>query len=371
MSTVAPTTPVSAPILTIGVSSSALFDMRAADEVFKRDGAEAYKRYMADNKNNPLDKGAAFGVIDKFLSYNTPAQALVAVKIISRNDPVSALRIVQSLRHHGWQWPNNLPKAVLASFTGGKQVPISKLLREHAVDFFLSTDSDDVQQAMDCGVAAATVSTAPLTAMGDAKKISLWFDFDGVLGTIDDEIQLNDWIKQHGPTIALEKYYQHMQEKADNDDFAVPGPFAGSFAKLAQLRDAASRPSDALPLALHILTARQGGPLQHMLGSLASLGIAPDSVHSSSALMNGGKVEKVQVLQALQDADLFLDDSGHHVNLVRAGGFAAAQVPWPGRVAQAVSHHGGEAPKANGEAPKASAEAPKPAAKKPGKTPTP
>lgn len=46
--------------LVITVTSSALFDMAESNEVFEKNGVDAYRKYQKENLNNTLKKGVAF-----------------------------------------------------------------------------------------------------------------------------------------------------------------------------------------------------------------------------------------------------------------------------------------------------------------------
>ena len=46
--------------LTIGVASSALFDLTESDKIFREQGQEAYEAYQADHLHDQLKPGIAF-----------------------------------------------------------------------------------------------------------------------------------------------------------------------------------------------------------------------------------------------------------------------------------------------------------------------
>ena len=55
--------------LVVGISSNALFDLRKEDEIYMKDGLEAYRKYQVDHKNDILEKGAAFMSGDSAIDY--------------------------------------------------------------------------------------------------------------------------------------------------------------------------------------------------------------------------------------------------------------------------------------------------------------
>lgn len=90
--------------LVIGVASSAVFDLRDSDSVFKRDGEEKYRKHQEENLYNPLPKGIAFPFVKRLLSLNdlSPEKVdpLVEVVLLSRNDPDTGLRVMKTIAHY-------------------------------------------------------------------------------------------------------------------------------------------------------------------------------------------------------------------------------------------------------------------------------
>src|SRR5690606_596262 len=102
--------------LTIGISTSALFDLRAEHDVYVNDGIDAYRRFQFERRHDPMKPGTAFSVIQKLLAINTPGvKPRVEVALISRNNIETGIRARYSLDHH------KLDIARIA-LTGGKPV---------------------------------------------------------------------------------------------------------------------------------------------------------------------------------------------------------------------------------------------------------
>ena len=57
--------------LVIGVASSAVFDLRESDAVFKRQGEEEYRTFQEQNLNSPLSKGIAYPLDRKSTRLNS------------------------------------------------------------------------------------------------------------------------------------------------------------------------------------------------------------------------------------------------------------------------------------------------------------
>ena len=136
--------------LVIAISSSALFDLEEGDRVFAEEGVEAYSQYQIDQEDVVLPPGEAFELTKKFLSINSMLEDTEAVEVIllSRNSADSGLRVFKSIEHYG------LP-IQRAAFCSGIE-PWRYISAFHC-DLFLSSNRDDVKQALAGGVAAATM----------------------------------------------------------------------------------------------------------------------------------------------------------------------------------------------------------------------
>ena len=133
--------------LTIGISTSALFDLREEHGTYVNDGIDAYRRLQLERRQDPMKPGTAFHVIQKLLAINTPGEKpRVEVALISRNNIETGIRARYSLDHHRL----DIPRIAL---TGGQPVE-SSLLKAYGIDLFLSRHADDVQRAVDGDIAA-------------------------------------------------------------------------------------------------------------------------------------------------------------------------------------------------------------------------
>ena len=56
--------------LVIGVSSRALFDLTSENEIFEKEGIDAYCRYQMEHEDEILKKGPGFGLIEALLKVN-------------------------------------------------------------------------------------------------------------------------------------------------------------------------------------------------------------------------------------------------------------------------------------------------------------
>src|SRR5881396_3649977 len=82
--------------LVVAISSRALLDFEDENRVFERDGEGAYIALQLARLDVPAREGVAFPLVKKLLAFNTPQAQRVEVVILSKNDPVSGLRVFRS-----------------------------------------------------------------------------------------------------------------------------------------------------------------------------------------------------------------------------------------------------------------------------------
>lgn len=127
--------------LVVGLASSALFDLSKSDEVFKKEGEEAYRVYQRENQNKTLDRGVSFAFIKRLLSLNklNPQDPPVEVVLLSRNDPDTGLRVMNSIKAYGLD-------ITRAMFTQGRSV--YPYIPAFDISLFLSANEEDVTPAV-------------------------------------------------------------------------------------------------------------------------------------------------------------------------------------------------------------------------------
>ncbi|MGB1738026.1 MAG: 5'-nucleotidase, partial [Pseudomonadales bacterium] len=196
---------VTPPNLRIAISSSALFDLSAADQVFREEGLAAYGEYQRAREKETLSPGPAFPLARKLLDLNAQKGIGVEVVLLSRNSADTGLRVFNSIQAH------ELP-IIRAAFTGGG-APYRYML-PFQCQLFLSTNPIDVTDALDHGVAAATVlvSRKPSNPDGPVK-----FAFDG------DAVLFSDEAEQVYQREGLAVFAETERKAADQP--LTPGPF--------------------------------------------------------------------------------------------------------------------------------------------------
>lgn len=282
--------------MVIGVSSRALFDLSAENEIFERDGLLAYQKYQLEHENDVLKPGPGFELIKSLLNLNVLAgKTLVEVIIMSRNSTNTSLRVFNSIKHYGL----DITRAVLAS--GASLAPYLKAFK---TDLFLSAYEDDVQNAINAGIAAGTICTDH-TYTENANysgQIRIAFDGDAVLFSDASEMVY----KEKG----LKAFEQNEAENAD-----VPleaGPFAAFLKKLSSLQEELGVENS--PIRTALVTARSAPAHERVIKTLRAWNVRLDE-----ALFLGG-LEKKAFLKAF-GAQIFFDDQVVHT------GPASEEVP--------------------------------------------
>ncbi len=170
--------------ITIAISSRTLFDLRKEHEIFEKEGLKKFVEHQIKNEENPLSKGPGFRLIQKLLKLSTD-DFLIEVILVSKNNAEAAIRIFNSIEHH------NL-KIIKAAFSGG--APTHPYAINLEVDLFLSSSPDEVQSAIDGGIAAATILDSKNECDDGILKIA--FDADAVIfDKTSEEIYIKVGIK--------------------------------------------------------------------------------------------------------------------------------------------------------------------------------
>ena len=137
--------------LVVAISSRALFDFEDENRVFEAHDDRAYMQLQLGRLEQPARPGAAFSLVNKLLAFNANDAKLVEVVILSRNDPVSGMRVFRSCQHYGLPIERGV-------FTRG-QSPW-RYLKPLNAHLFLSTNETDVRSALAAAVPAAPAITS-------------------------------------------------------------------------------------------------------------------------------------------------------------------------------------------------------------------
>jgi len=289
--------------LVVAISSRALFDFEEENLVFEQSDDRAYMQLQLARLEQPAKPGVAFSLVRKLLSFNSPGEQRVEVVILSRNDPVSGLRVFRSARHYGL----GIERGV---FTRG-QSPW-RYLRPLRANLFLSTHLSDVRAALEAGVPAAQVYPESVRA-SDAHPSEVRIAFDG------DAVLFSDEAERVYQAQGLGAFQQHEVDRADQP---LPGgPFKPLLEALQELQHAGQA---GMRLRTALVTARSAPAHERAIRTLMDWNIEVDE-----AMFLGG-LPKGEFLREFEP-DFFFDDQTGHIES------AAQHVP-AGHVASGVTN---------------------------------
>ena len=277
--------------LVIAISSRALFDLEEENQIFEKDGLDAYYKYQLENEDKSLKKGTGYRLVENILKINSffsSDERQVEVIILSKNNAATSLRITNAI--------NDLKLDIIRSaWTSGTN--ISNYLKAFKVDLFLSADDNDVLNAIENGVAAAKIlhSNENIHNISN-EQVRIAFDGDAVLFSEESELVY----KNHG----LEAFIEHEKENRNNP--LEMGPFAKLLLTIAKIQ--AKFPTDKSPIRTALVTARSAPTHERVIKTFNLWGVRVDE-----AFFLGG-TDKYEILQAF-GADIFFDDQDVHLNL--------------------------------------------------------
>lgn len=277
-------------VLTVAISSRALFDLGESHELFEREGVEAFARYQIEREDELLAPGIAFPLVEKLLRLNqaSPEAPRVEVILLSRNSADTGLRIFNSIEHYGL----DIARAV---FTRG--APTFPYVHAFGADLFLSANPESVGQALAAGMAAATILPSK-AAQRQSDQLRIAFDGDAVLFGEESEL-INEGD-------GLDAFHRHEIERVREP--LSGGPFRGFLDALHRLQ--AAFPSEASPIRTALVTARSAPAHKRVILTLRHWDVRIDE-----ALFLGGR-PKGPFLEAF-GADIFFDDSSINVESAR------------------------------------------------------
>jgi 5'-nucleotidase len=287
--------------LVVAISSRALFDFEEENRVFESDGEPAYIALQYARLDVPARHGVAFPLVKKLLAFNTPGQQRVEVVVLSKNDPVSGLRVFRSAKQAGL----NIERGV---FTRGRSP--YHYLDPLKANLFLSANEADVMGALEAKVPAARVyPESTQAASRHADEVRIAFDGDAVL--------FSDEAEQIYQRDGLDAFTRHETARALQP--LPPGPFKPLLEALHRLQ-AASGKEVPVKVRTALVTARSAPAHERAVNTLMQWNISVDE-----AMFLGG-LDKGAFLKSFEP-DFYFDDQRGHIDSARAY-VAAGHVPF-------------------------------------------
>ena len=272
--------------LVVAISSRALFNLEEENRVFDAGDAAGYMKLQLERLDMPAAPGIAYSLIRKLLRFNHDGIERVEVVILSRNDPVSGMRVFRS----GAAADITLQRGV---FTQGR--PPFGYLRPLRAHLFLSANAGDVREALNAGFPAARVLTESVPA-SDAWPNEVRIAFDG------DAVLFSDEAERVFQSEGLDAFQRHEASRA-----ALPlpdGPFKPLLAALHRLQ---REGTSTMRIRTALVTARSAPAHERAIRTLMDWHIAVDE-----AMFLGG-LAKGEFLREFEP-DFFFDDQTRHVN---------------------------------------------------------
>ena len=301
--------------LVIGISATALFDLKEADMVFrekfnldKESAIAEYRKYMLEREGEPLKDGTGMPLVKALLELNKyqpkDEPPLIEVVVMSRNSPETGIRVLQNIR-------NNNIKISRHAFTGGESVV--DYLEAFDVDLFLTTTIVDAQKVIDGKTCAAAILKNPPEKHKKIPKgqVRIAFDGDAVLFDESSEIVY----KAEGLDSFNKIEDQHQDEPMQE------GPYAALLKKLSRLQERLPFSVEYSPVRIAIVTARNTPAEMRVIKTLRHWGVYVDEIFFL------GGLEKTQVLEAFHPHIFFDDQDLHLENASKV--VPSGKVPYP------------------------------------------
>lgn len=287
--------------LVIGVASSAVFDLRDSDAVYKSQGEEEYRRFQEKNLLNPLPKGIAFPFVKRLLALkdlsNEPGDPLVEVILLSKNDPDTGLRVMKTIEYYGL----GITRAI---FMQGKSP--YEYIPALNIALFLSGDELDVEKAIGLQHPAGLVLDSNFSDDEEDDTLRIAFDFDGVLAGDESESVMQ--------TKGLTAFHDHEVKNVLQPH--NPGPLKEFLVRISKIQSAEEdykkiNVNYKNRVRVSIVTARNAPSHERALQTLKSWGVM-----ANDAFFLGG-IEKGRVLAVLKP-HIFFDDQSIHLKSASA-----------------------------------------------------
>ncbi|KAM8833888.1 cytosolic 5'-nucleotidase 1A-like [Synchiropus picturatus] len=308
--------------ITIAVSARVLFTMEKEQQIFEQKGMEEYIKYQGEHESEPFSPGPAFSFVKALEAVNArlrelypESEELFDVVLMTNNHAYVGLRLINTINHH---------RLFIERFcmTGGNS-PVGYLKAYHT-NLYLSADPVKVREALEEGIAAATMFTPEKMTQVSDSELRVAFDGDAVLFSDESE----RIYKAQG----LDKFFEH--EKAHENKPLDHGPLKGFLEALGKLQKKFYDKGQRLdcPIRTYLVTARSAASSgTRALKTLRSWGLEIDEALFLAGAPKGPMLEKIR-------PHIFFDDQMFHVEGAAELGTVACHVPYG--VAQTSARRG-------------------------------
>nr|BAE02278.1 unnamed protein product [Macaca fascicularis] len=294
--------------ITIALSSCALFNMVDGRKIYEEEGLEKCMEYQLTNENVILTPGPAFRFVKALQYVNArlrdlypDEQDLFDIVLMTNNHAQVGVRLINSVNHYG---------LLIDRFclTGGKN-PIG-YLKAYLTNLYIAADSEKVQEAIQEGIASATMFDGAKDMAYCDTQLRVAFDGDAVL--FSDES--GHFTKEHG----LDKFFQY--DTLCESKPLAQGPLKGFLEDLGRLQKKFYAKNERLlcPIRTYLVTARSAASSgARVLKTLRRWGLEIDE-----ALFLAG-APKSPILVKIRP-HIFFDDHMFHIEGAQKLGSMAA-----------------------------------------------
>ncbi|KAK2856063.1 hypothetical protein Q5P01_004798 [Channa striata] len=298
--------------VTIAVSSRTLFNMVEERKIFENDGMEKYVAHQLQHESEPLKPGAAFPFVKALMNINARLRALYPdseelfdIVLMTNNHAQVGVRLINSINHYD---------LTIERFcmTGG-QSPIG-YLKAYMTNLYLSKDSGKVGEAIEEGIAAATMFMPNTESELSSTQLKVAFDGDAVLFSDESEVI----VKEKG----LDSFFEH--EKQFENKPLAQGPLKCFLEALGKLQRKFYAKNERLncPIRTYLVTARSAASSgARVLKTLRSWGLEIDEALFLAGAPKGPLLQKIR-------PHIFFDDQMFHIEGAKELGTISAHVPY-------------------------------------------
>ncbi|XP_054474755.1 cytosolic 5'-nucleotidase 1A-like [Anoplopoma fimbria] len=298
--------------VTIAVSSRTLFNMVAERKIYEEEGLEKYVAYQVEHEGEPLMPGAAFPFVKALMQVNSrlrdlypDSEELFDIVLMTNNHAQVGVRLINSINHYD---------LTIERFcmTGGKS-PIG-YLKAYMTNLYLSKDSEKVTEAIEEGIAAATMFSSMRENELSDTQLRVAFDGDAVL--FSDE---SDNITQEQ---GLDTFLAHEKEYENKP--LPQGPLKCFLVALGKLQRKFYAKNERMtcPIRTFLVTARgEASSKNRVLKTLRSWGLEIDEAFFLEGAPKGPLLQKIK-------PHIFFDDQMFHIEGAKELGTISAHVPY-------------------------------------------
>ncbi|KAM9778745.1 cytosolic 5'-nucleotidase 1A-like isoform 2-T3 [Syngnathus typhle] len=286
--------------------------MKAERLVYETEGVESYVAYQVEHENEPLKPGPAFPFVKALMTVNSrlrelypDGEELFDIVLMTNNHAQVGVRLINSINHYD---------LTIERFcmTGGKS-PIG-YLKAYMTNLYLSKDAEKVTEAIDEGIAAATMFMRDTENDLCDNQLRVAFDGDAVLFSDESEII----VKQSG----LDSFFEHEKE-FENKPLAQ-GPLKCFLEALGKLQRKFYAKNERLdcPIRTFLVTARSAASSgARVLKTLRSWGLEIDEALFLAGAPKGPLLQKIK-------PHIYFDDEMFHIEGAKELGTISAHVPY-------------------------------------------